>query len=223
MASSAVNRTFIVAALGIATSVAVSWWLALQTDLRGAPRSPQGAAEFRYESIVHNQVWIFNRHMTKGVLEISCAAMGPTQSDSDQKSASAAHQVTGQEIPSWSVMCLPASGPANHIEQAFGWPLLALSQRFQGELASDQWNHTRSIPVQPALEQFGPGAGLPVRIIPLGFVVNSVLYAWMWFALLAFPALVRRTLRRRRGACPHCGYDLRATHDGCPECGSSNR
>jgi hypothetical protein len=50
-----------------------------------------------------------------------------------------------------------------------------------------------------------------------------------WAALSAaalIPAMrgrrwnVRRR-RQRRGLCPGCGYDLRATHDPCPECGSA--
>jgi hypothetical protein len=52
---------------------------------------------------------------------------------------------------------------------------------------------------------------------------------WFLLSLLATPAAwrtasrVRRTLRYRAGHCATCGYDLRASPERCPECGSIPR
>jgi hypothetical protein len=48
--------------------------------------------------------------------------------------------------------------------------------------------------------------------------------AWFWTIMTAIlPAIwiIRRLRRRRPGTCIKCGYDLRATPDRCPECGTT--
>lgn len=53
----------------------------------------------------------------------------------------------------------------------------------------------------------------------------------VWFLMTAFGVLplfwLIRTIRlawsKRRGCCPGCGYDLRATPNRCPECGTPAR
>ena len=50
---------------------------------------------------------------------------------------------------------------------------------------------------------------------------------WSLAAVTGLPLLLsattwrrrHRALRRRKGLCVHCGYDLRATPHRCPECG----
>jgi hypothetical protein len=56
---------------------------------------------------------------------------------------------------------------------------------------------------------------------------DVIIPSWFVCALLALPmawrvrAGFRRWRRRRRGWCVVCGYDLRASAERCPECGST--
>lgn len=63
------------------------------------------------------------------------------------------------------------------------------------------------------------------RLIPLsplwpGFAINTVLYGLVLWLLTIGPLTMRRFIRRTKGLCPKCGYNLRGDFScGCPECG----
>ena len=55
-----------------------------------------------------------------------------------------------------------------------------------------------------------------------GFALNTLFYAVILWLPIRGPFVLRRHIRRKRGLCVACGYDLRhADHDACPECGTA--
>jgi hypothetical protein len=72
--------------------------------------------------------------------------------------------------------------------------------------------HRTAIPMQ--------AARIPLYPRWPGFAVNTLFYATILWLVIPGPFVLRRLVRRRRGRCPQCGYDLRhALSAGCPECG----
>jgi hypothetical protein len=66
------------------------------------------------------------------------------------------------------------------------------------------------------------GRGLSTRPVWPGFAINSVFYAFVLWLLFAALLALRRGRRTKRGLCPQCAYDLRATQSSvCPECGAT--
>ena len=61
---------------------------------------------------------------------------------------------------------------------------------------------------------------LPLRPIWPGFAINTLFYAVLLCLFTLGPVTTRRLIRRKRGLCIKCGYDLRhVEHEACPECG----
>jgi hypothetical protein len=65
----------------------------------------------------------------------------------------------------------------------------------------------------------------PLRSIPLcpraiGLAANAAIVAAAFWCVVPGPRLLRRRLRRARGRCADCGYDLAHLEQPvCPECG----
>jgi hypothetical protein len=96
-----------------------------------------------------------------------------------------------------------------------GWPLSALrheliwestkSGELHGGWKTPDWFHI-------------PGRILAYRVIPLGFAINSILYAAILWLLLGGPFALRRVARVRHGLCPNCAYPMGGSPT-CTECG----
>lgn len=142
-------------------------------------------------------------------------------------------------LPYWGNLSLDGVvlGPSDGLRQpnaqsiskmadARGWPMLAMwCEHEQKRGVATSWRYdvkSRGI----ALSSDWPGRGhpfqkaLPLAVIWPGFAFDTVFFAVIWFGLLFGFTTVRRFVRRQRGRCPKCGYDLRsALEAGCPECG----
>ena len=61
---------------------------------------------------------------------------------------------------------------------------------------------------------------LPLRPLWPGFAINTVFYATILWLFIPGPFALRKHIRRKRGLCVACGYDLRGNlSQGCPEYG----
>jgi len=109
--------------------------------------------------------------------------------------------------------------------EANGWPFLTLRWSAKTEC------FPKYLPNEPRhaihiVARNIPFARLPLdRLIPLfpiwpGFAINTIFYAALLWLLTLGPFTARRMIRRKRGCCLKCGYDLRGkSESGCPECG----
>ena len=105
-----------------------------------------------------------------------------------------------------------------------GFPMLSMECEFINT-TDKPWNPIYQVEYGIMLETT-PGSderglrAIPLRIVWLGFVFNTIIYAvFLWLLTLA-PFTARRMIRRKRGRCIKCGYDLRnVEHEKCPECG----
>jgi hypothetical protein len=107
--------------------------------------------------------------------------------------------------------------------EARGWPFLAFCCEFRWE--RDSAGKARLASVDGILIPWGGDTQLTRRALPYrpiwrGVAINILAWAAI-LALVSFvPGAIRRSLRRRVGRCPRCGYDVTdSAITGCPECG----
>ncbi|MEE9128821.1 MAG: hypothetical protein V3T84_02300 [Phycisphaerales bacterium] len=141
-------------------------------------------------------------------------------------------------LPAWAGELEPDVGSGQNervarVVDARGWPWRALKSRFNlaGQYRDGQSSETITgvsggILITPqSAEKNLIHTTLVFPLIPIwsGLFLDSVFYAVCILAIffgLTGPGIVAGTIRRKRGQCIKCGYDLRGNlSHGCPECG----
>ncbi len=94
-----------------------------------------------------------------------------------------------------------------------GWPVPCV--------AIDFWQGSQAVPAD--VDHNGwtiRDRQFPKVILWPGFLINSFCYGLILWVVWSAPFATRRLIRKQRGKCVRCGYDLRGTeHEVCPECG----
>jgi hypothetical protein len=114
--------------------------------------------------------------------------------------------------------------------------LAVLTDRQMKETAEQSWRRTNPYiamgrtrgPVQNFSWKSVHSGSQPAGVIntdvllsaPWLFLLAVVCVPWVGVLLLRAQAAHRIHVRRKKGHCIHCGYDLRASPDRCPECGA---
>ena len=122
------------------------------------------------------------------------------------------------DIPYWSATnAQQGEHIVRLIEDARGWPLLAMVCRFED---LDGYGHRFVARGGLELATAGPGQPRALPIVPIwrGFLANTMLYAALLWLLFFAPFTLRRHLRARRGLCPACAYPV-GELSVCSECG----
>lgn len=211
-------RLLVCTLLGLLTTVAVAWSVAL-ADVRPSPSAWSDRVQFENGSFMV-------RRRVRGVGRVigTYEPMNLIRSTATPNGVVVTHQ-NPNEWPAvskdWGLSAremqrLVGNSPVPHQDHGFGLPLPAL-----------WWSVIPSTPLRfvgesdvGVLAGHPPGKRvLPFRPIWPGLIGNTFMFAAVWFGVMAL--MNRHVARRRirRGLCARCAYELRGIEGPCPECG----
>lgn len=221
--------------LGVATTVAVAWSLALLVDesQRTAPLSNRGFRTDLAKHVIPTPPRSPQQEGTHFVQVVRYRRAGtdivevwPVWSeDPDSPAYESTHAlVEGTSFAAEMKEKFDRREAPAALWRADGWPLPVFSAEAWWESYSSNWVWKVVGGELVGSQSVRPREG--VRILPLqpiwsGFVVNTVVYSSVWYAIfsLFWYREMRCSLRRRRGQCVRCGYKLLTEQTRCSECG----
>ncbi len=209
--------------LGAVVNVGVAWGCAIYIDL--------WALEHERSSGYHDagsHTWRVVRHERRGATRANCRC--------DRRRVDGHELRSRQRALPWGVVLTdwiasPTTGMYACVDLR-GWPERSLwcgflvegkgptrSLKTHGGLELEPF--ARRANAWPSGDVLGPARALPLRPAFPGFIINTAFYGAILWMLWSTPCAARRLIRKRRGRCLKCGYDLRhAEHEVCPECGA---
>jgi hypothetical protein len=229
--SRAVRLIAVFALLGAAVSYAVAW------TLHVCPFTDEERAHLAGKALVVGGHWEVSTLRGFSSDEVSSTWSQPDRFRSSSVSNPA------DCLPWWSSLRRPPTpatpgAPASEWEVAVGFPCRCahcwapgeivipagvLGGDFEGFFSGPgDWRGTFLVPDEWAWAR--PSIGLPFLPIWPGLLANTAFYGVIVWVLWFTPGAVRREMRRRRGSCVGCAYDLRGAEviagagAACPEC-----
>ena len=229
-------RIAVAAVLGIATTVATSWAFArVRPNGSGAiPLGSMRGANLQVSGTTYS-VGLADLFGSSHVVmqEWLGGGMSPLPPPNSW-AISGFPPATRQELPYWayrpdradlgiSTPVYATFGP-EFVTSAYGWPMVAMKGlAIEGPPGTHLFEHFIPMPGCSNPYQF-----CPTGVVPLGFLVDSLVFTAVWLAVLPVIARVsrrlfsRRSERRSRNECAGCGYSLAGLNGAaaCPECGA---
>lgn len=232
---------FTLALLGAATTIALTWGLALR-------RIAFPFFEREYEVVAvpveidgqPHAIVLWPAEKCFGLTTID-KAVWPAVARDDHRIT--VHHVSGFTnhseyrivAPSLASKRLPSAPGTNASEEFwFGWPCRCMwaARDSTSPGGPSTWVRTLHLRYGHPLEHpfvdegqspFVRPLALPIGFLPRGVALNTGFYAAAWWTIFFGLARARAWNRRRRGLCPYCSYSLTGLEPAapCPECGAT--
>lgn len=223
-----VRSMLVCLALGVVTTIAVSWLCCVDVGTNRTPMSLSRAD-------LTNGEWVsISRRERFGAVSlaaVNCSIVS-AMSDAEVPVDNLVPGWADEELLGWTrakqVAALP-SGAARAV-LATGWPWVSMWSSYDQQPGGGYWwfkSHSgikvSAAPANPDYRSvLSPRElALPLRIVPGGFALGVLFWAALWWLVLFGRRAAVRFVRIRRGRCPACAYDRRGLGPDtpCPECG----